>query len=285
MNSLSKRIITLAALFGSLALVACAFSSKNESVVSTSAGSGTSASVSQVPAQPQGSKDAPREAQILIECYPQFIKGYSDNKLLLKDGTSIVWDDGKKKSFVELLNNCDPQDMFAFKYDRSSAPPAFQQDAGRNRCEALYKKMYGASDGAVRANCVTVNWFGQRLPFNKNNGAADSLRAVAAELAKHPELKKYLKSAGTMNWRVIAGTKRLSPHSFATAIDIGVGFSHYWQWSGKTQDENARVAYKNSMPLEIAKIFERHGFIWGGHWYHYDTMHYEFRPDILKANP
>jgi hypothetical protein len=35
------------------------------------------------------------------------------------------------------------------------------------------------------------------------------------------------------------------------------------------------------MPLEIIDIFERHGFIWGGKWYHYDTMHFEYRPELL----
>ena len=24
-----------------------------------------------------------------------------------------------------------------------------------------------------------------------------------------------------------------------------------------------------------------HGFIWGGKWYHYDTMHFEFRPELV----
>jgi hypothetical protein len=28
-------------------------------------------------------------------------------------------------------------------------------------------------------------------------------------------------------------------------------------------------------------IFEKHGFIWGGKWYHYDTMHFEYRPELL----
>jgi hypothetical protein len=28
-------------------------------------------------------------------------------------------------------------------------------------------------------------------------------------------------------------------------------------------------------------IFERHGFIWGGKWAHYDTMHFEYRPELL----
>jgi hypothetical protein len=28
-------------------------------------------------------------------------------------------------------------------------------------------------------------------------------------------------------------------------------------------------------------IFERHGFIWGGKWGHFDTMHFEYRPELL----
>jgi len=28
-------------------------------------------------------------------------------------------------------------------------------------------------------------------------------------------------------------------------------------------------------------VFERHGFIWGGRWWHYDTMHFEYRPELL----
>ena len=42
-----------------------------------------------------------------------------------------------------------------------------------------------------------------------------------------------------------------------------------------------RLKYENRVPEEIVNIFERHGFIWGGRWYHYDTMHFEFRPEFL----
>ena len=44
------------------------------------------------------------------------------------------------------------------------------------------------------------------------------------------------------------------------------------------------MGYENKMPHDIVKVFEKHGFIWGGRWYHYDTMHFEFRPEILMAN-
>ncbi len=39
--------------------------------------------------------------------------------------------------------------------------------------------------------------------------------------------------------------------------------------------------WRNRIPVEIVRIFERHGFIWGGAWYHYDTMHFEYRPELL----
>lgn len=43
-----------------------------------------------------------------------------------------------------------------------------------------------------------------------------------------------------------------------------------------------RFKYRNRIPRKIVEIFEKHGFIWGGAWYHYDTMHFEFRPEILN---
>lgn len=39
--------------------------------------------------------------------------------------------------------------------------------------------------------------------------------------------------------------------------------------------------YRNRIPADVVQAFERHGFIWGGRWYHYDTMHFEYRPELL----
>jgi D-alanyl-D-alanine carboxypeptidase len=43
------------------------------------------------------------------------------------------------------------------------------------------------------------------------------------------------------------------------------------------------IPCKNRMPREIVDIFARHGFIWGGNWCHYDTMHVESRPDFPES--
>ncbi len=32
-------------------------------------------------------------------------------------------------------------------------------------------------------------------------------------------------------------------------------------------------------------VFERQGFVWGGKWFFFDTMHFEYRPELLLLNP
>ena len=95
-------------------------------------------------------------------------------------------------------------------------------------------------------------------------------------------LLPYLRSpGGTFQWRVIAGTQRLSNHSFGIALDINVPRSHYWRNAKPNAD--GRYEYRNAVPYAIVEVFEKHGFIWGGRWYHYDTMHFEYRPELLRC--
>jgi len=78
---------------------------------------------------------------------------------------------------------------------------------------------------------------------------------------------------------------RLSCHSFGMTIDINAHMAEYWQWDlrarGVTISEDQCIVYHNSIPWEIVEIFEKYGFIWGGKWYHYDTMHFEYRPELI----
>ena len=237
-------------------------------------------------AEPKAEKaeTMPLGVRALMDAYPDFIKDFDGKNVVFADGTKMVYDDGRKKSFAVMLDDSDLEDMFyvAYEMPRDKAPD-YQADAGRSRNDALFKKMYGSSSAAVQRTLTTVDWLGQKVKMTNVNGAADSLRKVAAELAARPELKKYLKSSGTFYWRPVRGAKRMSAHSYGIAFDIGVDYSDYWLWkNGNKSDENAKVKYANRIPHEICEIFEKHGFIWGGAWYHFDTMHFEFRPEILR---
>jgi hypothetical protein len=51
-------------------------------------------------------------------------------------------------------------------------------------------------------------------------------------------------------------------------------------WDGGGSDK--ALSYRNDTPAEIVKIFGKQGFIWGGRWFHYDTMHFEYRPELIE---
>jgi hypothetical protein len=243
-------------------------------------------------AQDVGGARAKRLMRVLVAAYPDFLAGHESNELLWKDGTRMPFDDGKgAKPFAALLDAPDLEDMFyaAYPVARSGTPPAFNSDPGRVRFQPLFDKMYGdCTKGEVVRHLVDVVWLpskgGQKLKVTRVNGVAAKLQAVSDELDRLPErFTKYLKpSAGTYACRVVAGTRRVSAHGHGIAIDIATAHSDYWFWTKPGAD--GRYPYRNSVPWEIVEVFEKHGFIWGGKWYHYDTMHFEYRPEIVGAH-
>ena len=34
-------------------------------------------------------------------------------------------------------------------------------------------------------------------------------------------------------------------------------------------------------PEQIVSIFEKEGFVWGGKWFKFDNIHFEYRPGVL----
>jgi hypothetical protein len=231
----------------------------------------------------------PLAAASLIKSYPGVIAGYSNNHILFKDHSEMVWDDGiKNKSQQQILNNPDLKDMFLQPYKTGALKisPAKNFDPGRTRNEKFFMKIYGASAQSVERNLATITWcpklIGQKISVTKVNGVDKKLMQISAELDEHPEWKNYLLNiGGTFAWRNISGTNRHSMHSFGMTIDINTKYSDYWQWTCKCSNEASDAKYTNRIPAGIVAIFEKYGFIWGGKWYHYDTMHFEYRPELL----
>jgi hypothetical protein len=92
------------------------------------------------------------------------------------------------------------------------------------------------------------------------------------------------------NWRRIAGTAGLSFHSYGVAIDI-LPYSYggkevYWRWAKSHNPEWYSLPYEKRFtpPRSFITAFEKHGFIWGGKWFYFDTIHFEYRPEILLLN-
>jgi len=231
-------------------------------------------------------KAVPKEVEWLMSAYLTQVIGFKNNYIVFADSSKILFDDGKRKSAEELLKNPDVQDMFTYSYPAGKivVPKKFH-NPGRIRNDEFFKTMYGKTASEVQKNLVEIVWcpklVSQKLRISKINDVDKHLAAVSTELDEHPEWKDYLRSSGTFYWRVVRGSEHLSGHSFGIAIDLNVKYSNYWQWDCKCTSENVDLSYKNKIPQGIVEIFEKHGFIWGGKWYHYDTMHFEYRPELL----
>jgi hypothetical protein len=225
----------------------------------------------------------PLYVQVLADAYPDNITGYRDGAIVLRGGTRMVCDDRRDKDYLQLLDETDIEDMFKEVYPAGRHDvPEYLHDSGRYRCDAFFRRIYGRNEKKVRKNLATVDWFGQKMPFSRVNHAADSLKAVERELKSlYPQYEAYFRQSSSFYWRKVRGADRMSAHSYGIAIDICTDFSDYWKWSNPDKNETDSITYENRIPAEIVDVFERHGFISGTKWYHYDTMHFEFRPELL----
>jgi hypothetical protein len=225
----------------------------------------------------------------LVAAYPDALAAHDGKVLRWRDGTEMPVSDGiENKPIEELLRHASIADQFHIPYPRGrlEKPPAVDADPGRFRNSAFFTKMYGdCAKGEVSPHLVSLAWlpgtWGKSISITSINGVDAQLRAVSAEIDALPNKIKRAAYpiAGTYNCRAIADTGQPSPHGYGIAIDLNTAVSNYWYW----HPHQGAIVYRNRMPAEIVAIFEKHGFIWGGKWYHFDTMHFEFRPELLVA--
>jgi hypothetical protein len=223
----------------------------------------------------------------LVRAYPDQLAGYDATYLIWRDGTRMPLSDRLgNKTFEEMLRHGSILDQISLPYPTGVGPAALypQSDPGRVRNRAFFDKMYGDCwKGEVAPRLVPLVWlpksWGRTIRITAINGVAERLAEISAELDVLPTMvKRYVyPTAGTYNCRAVADTGEPSMHSWGAAIDINAAYSDYWLWP--------RHAAGSPIPTDIVDIFERHGFIWGGKWFHYDTMHFEYRPELVSGQP
>jgi hypothetical protein len=232
-----------------------------------------------------------RDLLILMLAYPAKVSGVEMKEgkvfLVMASGSRILYDDRRAKSLDEKYANADIQDMLEVIYPLGTVDTLMSADfdPGRSRCYTFFNELYGSTKAAIAKNLVTVAWGKQQLAFNKQAGASAALLAISGQAAalaaaQPPVAGCIYPSSGTFNYRVIAGTDRLSPHAYAMAIDLNSADGGYWRWMSPS--DGAKLLKK--FPQNVVQVFERNNFIWGGKWSHFDLFHFEYRPElILKA--
>lgn len=228
--------------------------------------------------------------QCYVDGYPNLITSADESAIILKDGTHLPYRTQKPQtSWNEKIDNADLATQLEQHYDAGgfATPPPYLFSPGRLRYQPFFQALYGKDQKAIEKNLVNITWptlkGSTKLPVNKVGGVDKKLFLIGQEIAKLPKADRlWAEGATTYCYRYIKDTDRLSMHSYGIAIDLAPNTTQYWK--DEASSETAKIGYKNTMPLSIVRIFEKHGFIWGGRWYHYDTMHFEYRPELLAPS-
>ncbi|MCL2066248.1 MAG: M15 family metallopeptidase [Treponema sp.] len=113
---------------------------------------------------------------------------------------------------------------------------------------------------------------------------------ITNESKTSPAVRQWIDNLGTVagwNWRSVASSGNRSMHSYGIAIDLLPknlgGLATYWLWTARDNPQWWNIPYSGRYhpPDEVIRTFESFGFIWGGKWGNYDTMHFEYRPEIF----
>jgi len=115
---------------------------------------------------------------------------------------------------------------------------------------------------------------------------ADILHAAKSDIAASNWLEE-LKRVSAYTWREIAGSANRSLHSYGMAIDLEPsdykGKQIYWRWTRDFYDDWWAIPYEERymIPRSVVQAFANHGFIWGGKWFLFDQIHFEYRPELI----
>ncbi|MCL2270610.1 MAG: M15 family metallopeptidase [Treponema sp.] len=155
---------------------------------------------------------------------------------------------------------------------------------------AFQSILYGGSERReIEARQINIEFLGKKMNIHRD--IAERLRRIDVEIRKWDGGKDFIASLGSIggfNWREIAGTQRMSYHSWGLAVDIQpkrlAGKSIYWLWEQERNKDWMLVPLEKrwNPPDMVINIFEKEGFIWGGRWPFYDNMHFEYRPELLE---
>ncbi len=228
--------------------------------------------------------------------------------MLCVDGTWFAWADGRVLPEAERYRAAEFVGLSFYRYPLELPPlaPVDEQTAA-----SLHERVRRSEENPPRRNDTFLG-----LLLRANDRAETERRIVKTEVAgftvyvhedvagplalvsgelralkaSDPAVAAFLRGLVEMNgynYRFVDGTRTRSYHSYGLAIDLiprNYGGRHpYWRWAMEKEPDWWAVPYERRWmpPMALVEAFERHGFVWGGKWLFFDTMHFEYRPEVL----
>ncbi|MCL2067612.1 MAG: M15 family metallopeptidase [Treponema sp.] len=254
---------------------------------------------------------AEQVTKALAAAYPRRINRaeYIDNDwAVLIDGTWFFYAEGKLLP-KELLDKASDYNALSFYNYTSELPPWREptpEEAERfrnmtnNRSSDPPHRSHHFYDALWRATTrdesyqrlKSIRFLGNTLLVH--HSILEDLSLVEEQIQEAAKTDSLVRSwiasinrLDSWSWRNIADTQTRSFHAYGAAIDILPrslgGRETYWLWASNHRPEWWNISYNERYhpPDGVIKAFEAFGFVWGGKWLFFDTMHFEYRPEVL----
>jgi hypothetical protein len=224
-----------------------------------------------------------------VECTIE--NGITDFILTTTTGRKFLFDNGKITPLESTGTKADSS-LFQALVTRQKEGPVKGCLYPRAYDYSFFNDIYGSKSSEVMPRLEMVSFRTYSVPFSKKNRAATGLQRVFDTIetisASDKEVQQWIsgiRSVSTVSYRPIANAKRPSLHSYAIAVDIRVSppsSGEYWYWDRQKGKWWSDTSTKKAVPVTIVTIFRDNGFAWGGDWFFYDTMHFEYRPELTR---
>lgn len=258
----------------------------------------------------------PREIVLALQkAYPDAI-----DKIEIRDGDTafrindqwMYWAEGRLLSTALRYKSGDYSPWPFYPYSKLYNPPIQEfspdekvilnkrleererQPISRNT--EFYSQLYRITDEDSAWQMMKTTYFlGYKVMIHRDllEDLARVEEALIHKMKSDAELSNYIDSIKILagfNYRIIDGTDTLSNHSFGIALDVipkdYAGKHAYWRWFMDEYTEWYSLPWDRRYipPESFVKAFEKEGFIWGGKWFFFDGIHFEYRPEILILN-
>jgi hypothetical protein len=152
----------------------------------------------------------------------------------------------------------------------------------------------GVTEETITPHIKKTEFLG--FPIETHETVVEPLKRVEVKIHNlaaqdNTEVQDFLSSlenTGSFYWRNIAGSRSLSWHSIGIAVDVIPQELNnkivYWAWQRPSNANWPSIPLKNRWqpPQPVIEAFESEGFIWGGKWSMFDTIHFEYRPELHR---
>jgi len=240
-----------------------------------------------------GDSRAVQDVGIILQAYGDFIQDVAVRRgdvAFSVNGSWIYFQDGRLLAENNLSRSHRYDSLFT-EYDNTGPVDRLPRERRLPRSRDFLRAMFGRTESSVRRNCVTLTFLDHEVTVNRVCAPAMTRieREIKAASVYDPEVRSFIQNLEVVysfHRKTVKGSRTLSFHAYGLALDLiptsYSGKHANWMWSRAWKRGWYRIPREDrwSPPSAVLNAFKRNGFIWGGDWIRFDTVHFEFRPEI-----